>query len=414
MFAGQNNNQELNNGRVMASVERIINVYNNTGKIKNIINIALLVSMIPSCILLSLPFSLLPLLSHLFGPRGNEKQLPAWKRNIIGIILSIFFVVPVICSFLLGVLPAVCLWLLNRSLFDAICQLGYLIQQAPEEERPVLLQGLMEYRFVAQTTHDPSAVASINLSVDRLIEKYKANLSKGEFYVHLNRGNTTDVEEYIKQSNEFTEGDKSHALECLRFINRTGDNFKDNHSKLTLKQAAILCWKACNDRNTVAENQRTPLNNEYIKNRKDMFLKGLVDAATTYGEKGQSCAGGTYNKLFESLSGLHPLVVITLDAEESRTMIKQTIIQEFPKIARANLTNFPGEEQERIISELSELSSKTVRYIMTTSSVLEKRCQEFSSRLNNNKKNEILEECMSNLSFVNLESPIEIKKENCV
>ncbi|MGL9725707.1 MAG: hypothetical protein ACR5KV_03290 [Wolbachia sp.] len=79
------------------------------------------------------------------------------------------------------------------------------------------------------------------MSVDRLIEKYKENLSKDEFYVQLNRGNTIDIEEYIKQSSEFTEDDKSHALGCLRFINRTRDNFKDNHSKLTLKQAVILC-----------------------------------------------------------------------------------------------------------------------------------------------------------------------------
>ncbi|WP_225416138.1 MULTISPECIES: hypothetical protein [unclassified Wolbachia] len=46
------------------------------------------------------------------------------------------------------------------------------------------------------------------------------------------------------------------------------------------------------------------------------MLRGLIDAATTYGDQGQGCAGGTYNKLFKSLSGLHPLVVITLDRQE--------------------------------------------------------------------------------------------------
>ncbi|WP_349967514.1 hypothetical protein [Wolbachia endosymbiont of Armadillidium arcangelii] len=146
------------------------------------------------------------------------------------------------------------------------------------------------------------------------------------------------------------------------------------------------------------------MNGEDIKNRKDMFVKGLVDAATTYGTQGQNCAGGTYNKLFESLSDLHPLVVITLDEEEARAMIRETITQKFPEMARANFSNFSELEQGRIRNKLPELSSETVRYIMTTHSAVERRCQEFSSKLNNDKKDEILEECMSNLSCVNLES----------
>ncbi|WP_264377660.1 hypothetical protein [Wolbachia endosymbiont (group B) of Philonthus cognatus] len=47
---------------------------------------------------------------------------------------------------------------------------------------------------------------------------------------------------------------------------------------------------------------------------------------------------------------------------------------------------------------------------MTTHSALERRCQEFSDRLNNDKQKEILKECMSNLSGVDLESPIERRR----
>ncbi|MGL9758411.1 MAG: hypothetical protein ACR5LA_06245 [Wolbachia sp.] len=337
MFAGQNNNQQQNRNRAQDLVRRVQNAHSNTNKIKKFVNIALLISMI-------LPFSLLIqfslclwIVNHFFKPEENERRLSAWPKNIIRITLNTFLVICVITSCIFLVLPMLFLWLLNKTLTEEIQQFNDLIQQIPEEERGLFAADLVHILPLAvQTTHDPSAVASINLSVDRLIEKYKENLSKNEFYVQLNRGNTTGIEEYIKQSNEFTEGNKSHALECLRFINRTGDNFKDNHSKLTLKQAAILCWKACNDRNTGTENQRTPFNDEDIKNRKDMFLKGLVDAATTYGNQGQSCAGGTYNKLFESLSGLHPSVVITLDGEEAREMIKETITQKFPEMARAN------------------------------------------------------------------------------
>ncbi|MCA4773845.1 hypothetical protein [Wolbachia endosymbiont of Mansonella perstans] len=48
-----------------------------------------------------------------------------------------------------------------------------------------------------------------------------------------------------------------------------------------------------------------------------MFVRGLTDAATTYGNQGQSCAGGTYNKLFKYLAALHPSVVIKLDEKKA-------------------------------------------------------------------------------------------------
>ncbi|RDD35755.1 hypothetical protein Wcon_00058 [Wolbachia endosymbiont of Cylisticus convexus] len=387
MFVGQNNNQQQNRNRAQDLIEEAQNVHNNTSKTKKLINIVLLVSMI-SPLLFIIQFLLyLLLVNYFFKPGENEKRSSAWLKNIIRGILTTILIVCIIPSCMFLVLPMLSLWLLNR---EGVRQLNSLIQQIPKEEIPFFHSLTNVLPFAVKTTHDPSAVASINLSVDRLIEKYKENLSKNEFYVQLNRGNTNDIEEYIKQSSEFTEGDKSHVLECLRFINRTGDNFKDNHSKLTLKQAAVLCWKACNDRNTGTENQRIPLNDEDIKNRKDMFVKGLVDAATTYGTQGQSCAGGTYNKLFESLSDLHLLVVITLDEEEARAMIKETITQKFPEMARANFSNFSELEQGRIRNELPELSSETVRYIMTTHSAVERRCQEFSSKLNNDKKDEIL------------------------
>ncbi|MFP3020579.1 MAG: hypothetical protein ACEY3F_04515 [Wolbachia sp.] len=301
--------------------------------------------------------------------------------------------------------------LLNQALTEEIRQVFNFIQEAPEEERHFLVHDLVNVLpFVAQTTHDPSAVSSINLSVDRLIEKYKENLSKNEFYTQLNRGNTTEVEEYIRQSSEFTEDEKSHALKCLEFINKTtGDSFKDSYSKLTLKQTAVLCWKACNDRNTGTIDQKIPLSNENIKNRKDMFIKGLIDAATTYGNRGQSCAGGTYNKIIESLSGLRPSVVITLDQQEASTMVERAITQElFPKMARENLGNFSEEEQKTIRDELPEISPATAMYAITTYIALEKKCQEFSSRLDSDKKKKISEVCMRNLPYVSLDNQNEV------
>lgn len=169
-----------------------------------------------------------------------------------------------------------------------------------------------------------------------------------------------------------------------------------------------MCWKACNDRNIGTIDQKIPLSDEDIKNRKDMFIKGLIDAATTYGNRGQSCAGGTYNKMVESLSGLHPSVVITLNKQEVGGMIKETITQKFPEMARENLSNFSEEEQEKVRNELPKVSPETVMYIIATRLALEKKCQGFSSGLGNDKKEEILEECMSNLSYVELKNQNEV------
>ncbi|WP_341812448.1 hypothetical protein [Wolbachia endosymbiont (group A) of Conops quadrifasciatus] len=65
--------------------------------------------------------------------------------------------------------------------------------------------------------------------------------------------------------------------------------------------------------------------------------------------------------MVESLSGLHPSVVITLNKQEVVGMIKETITQKFSEMARENLGNFSEEEQEKIRNELPELSSETVR-----------------------------------------------------
>ncbi|MEY2393000.1 hypothetical protein [Wolbachia endosymbiont of Tettigetta isshikii] len=404
---GENNNQQQ--GRARAITERVQNAYRNTGKIRRSISIILFISMI-------VPFALLVkfllyswLVDYFLKPEENEARLSHWPKNIIRIILKAVLVVCIIASCMLLALPALFLWLLNQTLVGEVRQLFNLMQEVPEEEKPLLIHGLVDvFPFVAQTTHDPNAVSSVNLSVDKLIEKYKENLGKEEFYVQLNRGNTADIEEYIIQSNEFKADEKSQALECLKFINRTGNSFKDNYSQLTLKQAAILCWKACNDRNTGMEDQTVPLSDNDIKARKDMFVRSLVDAATTYGDKGQSCAGGTYNKLFESLSGFHPSVVITLDEKETSKMVEEAITQGLPAIAREVLSKFSEREQETIRKSFagsSELSTEIVMFITAVHAALEEKRQKFNSKLNSDKQKEILKICMSNLSYVELGNP---------
>ncbi|MDG7053670.1 MAG: hypothetical protein LKM45_07480, partial [Wolbachia endosymbiont of Alcedoecus sp.] len=287
---GGNNNQQRD--RAQAIIERAQNAYRNTGKIRRSISIILLVSMIVPLALL-VQFSLYSwLVDYFLKPEENETRLSAWPKNIIRVILKAVLAVCIITSCIFLALPALFLWLLNRTLIEEVRQFFNLMREVPEEEMQAFMRGLVDFLpFVEQTTHNPNAVSSVNLSVDKLIEKYREDLNKEEFYIQLNRGNTTDIEEYIRQSNEFKVDEKSQALECLKFINRAGNSFKDNYSQLTLKQAAILCWKACNDRNTGTEDQTVPLSNGDIKNRKDMFVKGLIDAATTYGNRGQSCAG---------------------------------------------------------------------------------------------------------------------------
>ncbi|WP_168463962.1 hypothetical protein [Wolbachia endosymbiont of Ctenocephalides felis wCfeT] len=377
----------------------------NIGRVKRFINIILAAKIICSFYLLAPFFIYLGIINYYLTPQENEIKLLAWPKNFVRFTLSAILLVRIIVSSAFVTLLIFGLCILNRAFIAAVQEYMNAIQAVPEAERQNFFQNLADIFpvIVQQTTHDPSAVSSINLSVDRLVEKYKKALSKEEFYAQLNEGNTTDIEEYIRESNEFTEDEKSHARKCLEFVNKTtGDSFKDNYSNLTLKQMAILCWKACNDRNTGMDGQRVPLSDENIKDRKNMFIKGLIDAATTYGNRGQSCAGGTYNKMVESLSSLHPSVIITLDEQEASGMIKETITQRFPDLARENLNNFSAEEQEKVRDELPQLSPETVRFVVTTSTALEKRCKQFKSRLNNEKREEVCRECINNLSYVAL------------
>ncbi|MDG7057103.1 MAG: hypothetical protein LKM43_03070 [Wolbachia endosymbiont of Penenirmus auritus] len=399
---GENNNQQQDRAR--AIIERAQNAYRNTGR--RSISIILLVSMIVPLALL-IQFSLYSwLVDYFLKPGENETRLSAWPKNIIRVILKAVLTVCIIASYILLALPALFLWLLNRTFIEEVRQLFNLMREVPEEERQPFVHGLVDvFPFVAQTTHDPNAVSSVNLSVDKLIDEYRGELSKEEFYIQLNMGNTTDIEEYIRQSNEFNADEKSQALECLKFINRTGNSFKDNYSQLTLKQAAILCWKACNDRNTGTEDQTVPLSDGDIRNRKDMFVKGLIDAATTYGNRGQSCAGGTYNKLFESLAGLHPSVVITLDEKEARAMIKETIMGQIHDMARKDLENLSQEERNKIQDELQGLSSETVRHIVTIYKNLVQKCDQFNNRLSDDERKEILSHCINNFPLGNQSAP---------
>jgi hypothetical protein len=399
--------------RVDEAIAGIRNAYNNTGKIRKFVNVILLVPIIFS-IYLAFPFYLtLVLIKSRFQSNENESKLLAWPKNIIRLLLNIIFGLPIAALLICAGLFALCLTLVNRALIAEVQQFFNMVQEAPEEERPIFMQNLVQNVVgdaLAQTTHDSSAVASVNLSVDRLIEKYKGSLSsKEEFYAQLSEDNIDKIEEYINQLNGLAEGQKLHALKCLKFINETtGDSFKDSYSKLTLKQVAVLCWKACEDRNTGIEGQSVPLSDKDINDRKDMFINGLIDAATTYGTAGQSCPGGTYNKIIESLSGLHPSVVITLDEKEASQMIKETITQKFPHMAKENLGNLPDEQQKTIRDELPKISPETVRYIITARINLEQKCEQFKSRLNEDKKQEVLDECMSNLCYVELsakESP---------
>ncbi|MDR1139748.1 MAG: hypothetical protein LBJ80_00230 [Rickettsiales bacterium] len=205
---GENNNQQQDRARAM--VERAQNAYHNTGKIRRFINIILLVSMIPLLFLLIQFFLYLGLVNYFLKPEENEPRLSAWPKNIIRVILKAVLVVCIIASCILLALPALFLWLLNRTLVGEVRQLFNLMREIPEEEMQPFVHGLVDVLpFVEQTTHDPNAVSSVNLSVDKLIEKYREDLNKEEFYIQLNRGNTTDIEEYIRQSNEFKADEKS-------------------------------------------------------------------------------------------------------------------------------------------------------------------------------------------------------------
>lgn len=108
---GKNNNQQQDRARAM--VERAQNAYHNTDKIRRFINIILLVSMIPLLFLLIQFFLYLGLVNYFLKPEENEPRLSAWPKNIIRVILKAVLVVCIIASCILLALPALFLWLLT-------------------------------------------------------------------------------------------------------------------------------------------------------------------------------------------------------------------------------------------------------------------------------------------------------------
>ena len=157
-----------------------------------------------------------------------------------------------------------------------------------------------------QTTHGTDINNAINLNVQALKDNY------GE--PDIDDESIKEIEEFINQlqvvknnaqksanEDQLTEDEKKHALACLERIRNNPD--LHSGSRLTLKQALGLVWKACNDRTKQSAGNISV--EKRISQRKFQLIKHLIESQTEYGAPGgrgvNACFTGTFNSIISSL-----------------------------------------------------------------------------------------------------------------
>ncbi len=218
---------------------------------------------------------LLQPLLRLLQPRAGEPRILGMLKGSIRVVLSTVILTPLIVL-IIPVLPFLaCFALLNLTFIRDI-----------RHEIVLAIQARMQrFNLVPQTTHDSGVNEDIKSSVENLIREY------GPPSNNVN----SEIEAYINNSSEFTPDKKQIILKCLKYINQ--DSVKSSNTDLTLKQVLNLVWQAC-------------LDDQNVKDRKNTLVRNLIEIQTTYGKNRAACFTGTFNKIVETLDGIHPLVRI--------------------------------------------------------------------------------------------------------
>lgn len=277
------------------------NYNNNIRRVKRLVNtiflaaiviIALpsLVLFLPALLCLYLLVRLLKLLLRLLHPREGESRILSMLKISIVVVLTI--VMSTSCIVLaIPMLPFfACIALLDLVDFA-------LIRDIWHETIPVVQERMQQSNSIPQTAHDSDVNKDIKSSVDNLIKEHGLPSNKVN----------TEIEAYVNNSSEFTQDEKQITLECLKRINQNSD--KSSNTNLTLKQVLNLVWQACKEYKN-ASGKITSLDDQNAKDRKNALVKNLIETQTTYGKNHAACFTGTFNKIVETLDGIHSQVEI--------------------------------------------------------------------------------------------------------
>ena len=235
-----------------------------------------------------------------------------------------------------------------------------------------------------QSTHTASIHHSVSTSATKLWDRYQAKLPKNKVEEII----TTIKKDIANLSDTLI--DKA-AKNCIERITKDNYIFTDSKSKVTLKQLLALFYLAIND-------DKTRLGS--LEDAKKQFIIGLYEIQRGYNlsagglddkqEDRPICTAGTFNKLMEKLSGVHPDVELLFITKETATLKLPIIIREEVKNYLQKLSKPETKEGfHSFIILLEQLLKEGIEIIWNKikPKVADRLFDEFKSVYDNNKEN---------------------------
>lgn len=211
--------------------------------------------------------------------------------------------------------------------------------------------GVEEHLNAAQSTHTASVHASVSQSAEKLWSRYGVRLSSSGL---------SNVMEAIFFWCATLRSDlikESAVKRCL--LRLKGNNYNHGHlddvSKVSTQQLLALTWLAIHD-----EKQRMGA----LLDAKILLIEGLYEIQRGYNlsavnvddgtEDRPICCGGTFNKLMEKLSGVHPDVeVVFITQQLANNKFPVVVNEEVVNYAKSlgDLTDNKRDEIKRLLEE---------------------------------------------------------------
>lgn len=199
-----------------------------------------------------------------------------------------------------------------------------------------------------QSTHTASVHHSVSESAEKLRQRYaekicrKSSLERKfeksrlrSIIGKLDIVSKSSLEKTLREVKAFADAlpnnnpQKKVVKHCIKRITNMDNNFIDPSSKLSTKELLALSFAAVRDNN---------YHQSEITDAENQFIEGLVEIQRGYNSSNTEkdkpiCASGAFNKLIESLQGIHPDCNIQYITTETASL-------KLPIIVREELDNY--------------------------------------------------------------------------
>jgi hypothetical protein len=164
----------------------------------------------------------------------------------------------------------------------------------------------------SQNTHTASVHFTVSDSLLRLSRRYE-DVSRD---ITLDHPIFNEIDTFLKSQETFKHKDALHFFQTL--INQRADA-KEGKTKFTTLYSLALIWSGIND---------DSITQSTVENRRESFIITLAEGNNTYGKNSPTCTGGSFNKIVESLSLMHPDVkIIMITSKFLSGMIKDVVLE---------------------------------------------------------------------------------------